>query len=142
MKMELEKLREVEALRRKFDLEQEQHRLEREKDAAVITELKLALEPKKGEPPRVDSEKLVETGEDGDSLTDPSVNGESLSVKPGVGEGSHSDKRGEPSKDPGAGEGSPSGEPSKEPGAGAGESSHSKKSVTFSEPIDKGKGHS
>ena len=150
MKMELEKLREVEALRRKFDLEREQHRLEREKDAAVIAELKLALEPKKGEPPRVDSEKLVETGEDGDSPTDPSVNGESLSVKPGtrgepskepgVGEGSRSDKRGEPSKDPGAGEGSPSGEPSKEPGAG--ESSHSKKkSVTFSEPIDKGKGH-
>ena len=48
MKMELEKLREVEALRCKFDLEREQHRLEREKDAAVITEVKLALEPKKG----------------------------------------------------------------------------------------------
>ena len=84
MKMELEKLREVEALCHKFDLEREQHRLGREKDAAVIAELKLALEPKRGEPPRVDSEKLVETGEDGDSLTDPSVNGESLTVKPGT----------------------------------------------------------
>ena len=81
MKMELEKLRELEALRRKFDLEREQHRLEREKDAAVIAELKLALETKKGEPPRVDTEKPVETGEGGNSLTDPGASGESPSVK-------------------------------------------------------------
>ena len=83
MKMELEKLHELEALRCKFDLEREQHRLEREKDAAVIAELKFALEPKKGESPGVDTEKPVETGEGGDSPTDPSASGKLPSVKTG-----------------------------------------------------------
>ena len=72
MKMELEKFCELEALRRKFNCEREQHRLERERDATVIAELKHGLEPKKeplseGKPAR----------EGGDSLTDSS--GESTS---------------------------------------------------------------
>ena len=84
MKMELEKLYELEALRRKFDLEREQHHLEREKDAAVIAKLKLAVETKKGEPPRIDTKKPVETSEGGDSLTDPGASGESPRVKSGT----------------------------------------------------------
>ena len=83
MKMELEKLRELETLRSKFDLEREQHRLERQKDAALIAKLILALEPKRGECPRFDTEKLVETSEGGNSPTYPSESGKSPSVKTG-----------------------------------------------------------
>ena len=114
MKMELEKLRELEALRRKFDCEREQHRLERERDATVIAELKRGLEPKK-EP--LSERKSAREG--GDSLTDSS--GESTSrVK--------------------VGEHETSSEPTGKTGAGDGSHSN-KKSVTFSEPEGKGGGH-
>lgn len=44
MKMELEKLHKLQAICRKIDHEQEQHRLDIERDATVIAELKRGKE--------------------------------------------------------------------------------------------------
>ena len=69
-------LRELETIQQKFDCEREQHRLERERDAAVIAELKRSLESKEG---LLSKEKPA--GEGGDGLTD--SGGESSSAKMG-----------------------------------------------------------